>query len=104
MLLRDIISLKVNIIEFHDMRITLDPSVESKIKTTAPSRIVRFTLNVTNFGNVPDLIISILSEYFELAAGDIILTGTPAGVGAVRPGDSMRAIIEGLGELGITVY
>ena len=52
--LRDIISLKVNIIEFHDMRITLDPSVESKIKTTAPSRIVRFTLNVTNFGNVPD--------------------------------------------------
>lgn len=53
--------------------------------------------------SVPEMI-SILSEYFELAAGDIILTGTPAGVGSVQPGDNMRAIIEGLGELGITVY
>jgi hypothetical protein len=52
--LRDTITLNINIIEFHDMRISLDPSVESKIKTTAPSRIVRFTLNVTNYGNVPD--------------------------------------------------
>ena len=53
--------------------------------------------------SVPEMI-SILSEYFELAAGDIILTGTPAGVGSVQPGDNMRASIEGLGELAITVY
>ena len=52
--IQDEIVLNINVIEFHDMRITLDPAVESKIKTTAPSRIVRFTLNVTNFGNVPD--------------------------------------------------
>ena len=31
-----------------------DPLVESKIKTTAPSRIVRYTLNVSNYGNVAD--------------------------------------------------
>ena len=36
------------------MQISLDPTVESKIKTTAPSRIVRYTLNVSNFGNVED--------------------------------------------------
>ncbi|MBT3357550.1 MAG: hypothetical protein HN534_03755 [Euryarchaeota archaeon] len=52
--LRDVITLQIEIIEFHDMRITIDPSVESKIKTTAPGRVVRFTMNLTNFGNVPD--------------------------------------------------
>ena len=51
---RDTIVLQVEIIEFHDMRIEVDPMVESKIKTTAPGRTVRFIMNVTNFGNVPD--------------------------------------------------
>ena len=52
--LRDTIELQVEIVEFHDMRIEVDPLVESRIKTTAPGRIVRFTMNVTNFGNMPD--------------------------------------------------
>ena len=51
---RDNIILQIEIIEFHDMRIEVDPMVESKIKTTAPGRTVRFTMNITNFGNVPD--------------------------------------------------
>jgi len=51
---RDQIELQVEIIEFHDMRIEIDPMVESKIKTTAPGRTVRFIMNVTNYGNVPD--------------------------------------------------
>jgi len=52
--LRDIITLQIEIVEFHDMRITIDPTVESRIKTTAPGRVVRFTMNVTNYGNVAD--------------------------------------------------
>jgi len=52
--LRDTIELQIEIVEFHDMRIDVDPMVESRIKTTAPGRIVRFTMNVTNFGNVDD--------------------------------------------------
>ena len=52
--LRDVIELQVEIVEFHDMRIEVDPMVESRIKTTAPGRIVRFTMNLTNFGNVDD--------------------------------------------------
>lgn len=51
---------------------------------------------------VPEMI-SYLSEYFELAAGDVILAGTPAGVGPVRRGDGMRASIEGLGDLAVSV-
>jgi fumarylpyruvate hydrolase len=47
--------------------------------------------------------ISYLSEYFELAAGDVILSGTPSGVGPVRRGDRMEATIEGLGSLAVTV-
>ena len=52
--LRDRIILNVEIGEFYDMRIELDPAVESRIKTTAPGRVVRYTMNVTNFGNVED--------------------------------------------------
>jgi len=36
------------------MMIEVDPMVESRIKTTAPGRIVRFTMNLTNYGNVDD--------------------------------------------------
>ncbi len=44
---------------------------------------------------VPEMI-SYLSEYFELAAGDVILSGTPSGVGPVSVGDRMEASVEGL--------
>ena len=47
--------------------------------------------------------ISILSQYYELAAGDIILTGTPAGIGLVEKGDLIKAGIEGVGEIEVTV-
>ncbi|MDC0395218.1 fumarylacetoacetate hydrolase family protein [Alphaproteobacteria bacterium] len=52
--------------------------------------------------SVPEMI-SILSEYFELASGDVIMSGTPAGVNSVKPGDTMTAFIEGLGELTVFV-
>lgn len=51
---------------------------------------------------VPEMI-SYLSEYFELAPGDIIMSGTPSGVGPVSKGDKMEALIEGLGSLSVTV-
>ena len=51
---------------------------------------------------VPEMI-SYLSEFFELAAGDIILSGTPAGVGPVSKGDTMEASIEGLGSMTVRV-
>ena len=48
--------------------------------------------------NVPE-IISNLSEQVELAAGDIIMTGTPAGVAATVAGDTLECEIEGVGTL-----
>ena len=47
---------------------------------------------------VPE-IIAILSRSMALKAGDLIMTGTPAGVGALVPGDICVVSIEGLGDL-----
>ena len=51
---------------------------------------------------VPEMI-SYLSEYFELAAGDVILSGTPSGVGPVGRGDTMEIGADGLGLFKIRV-
>lgn len=47
---------------------------------------------------VPELV-SYVSGIFTLLPGDVILTGTPAGVGRVEPGQRVRVEIEGIGEL-----
>ena len=44
-----------------------------------------------------------LSTLFELQAGDLIFTGTPAGVAAVVPGDLLEGRIEGLGSLQVRI-
>jgi len=51
---------------------------------------------------VPEMI-SYLSDYFRLAAGDVILSGTPAGVGPVERGDVMQVSIDGLGSMEVKV-
>jgi fumarylpyruvate hydrolase len=52
--------------------------------------------------NVPE-IISNLSEMVTLEAGDIIMTGTPAGVSATVPGDKLECEVEGVGKLTVTI-
>jgi fumarylpyruvate hydrolase len=44
-----------------------------------------------------------LSKYFTLQPGDLIFTGTPAGVGAVQAGDVLEGAIDGLGELHVRI-
>jgi fumarylpyruvate hydrolase len=51
---------------------------------------------------VPEMI-SYLSEYYEIAAGDLIMSGTPAGVGPVAKGDVMVGSVEGIGEITVSV-
>ena len=48
-------------------------------------------------------IIAHLSGFYHLAPGDLIFTGTPAGVGPVAPGDRLEGTIEGIGELAVTI-
>jgi len=43
------------------------------------------------------------SAMYTLCPGDIIMTGTPAGVGPVKPGDSLRAYVQGVGEAEIRI-
>ena len=43
--------------------------------------------------------ISFISHSMRLAAGDLILTGTPAGVGKLERGDEIKVAVEGLGEI-----
>jgi 2-keto-4-pentenoate hydratase/2-oxohepta-3-ene-1,7-dioic acid hydratase in catechol pathway len=52
--------------------------------------------------DVPTLI-SYISAVMTLLPGDIVLTGTPSGVGPIRPGQKVDVTIEGLGTLTNTV-
>ena len=44
-------------------------------------------------------LISHISSFTTLLPGDVILTGTPAGVGSIEPGQRVTVAIEGIGEL-----
>jgi fumarylpyruvate hydrolase len=44
-------------------------------------------------------IIADLSQFYRLAPGDLIYTGTPEGVGPVQPGDTLTGHIEGVGDI-----
>lgn len=52
--------------------------------------------------SVPEQI-AILSRYFELAAGDLIFSGTPEGVGAIKRGETMHVTIAGIGAIQLKV-
>lgn len=66
---------------------------------------IRFHLNLNGkrvqSGNTSDMVfpvdflISYVSGFMTLKKGDLIFTGTPAGVGPVRPGDRLEAFLEG---------
>jgi 2-keto-4-pentenoate hydratase/2-oxohepta-3-ene-1,7-dioic acid hydratase in catechol pathway len=43
------------------------------------------------------------SSMYTLYPGDVIMTGTPAGVSQVRPGDALHAYVEGVGEADIRI-
>lgn len=60
-------------------------------------------------GNLSELIwscaevIAVLSTHYELVAGDLVYTGTPAGVGPLQPGDRLVGRVDGLPPLEITI-
>lgn len=60
-------------------------------------------------GDLSDMIWSVpetiahLSRYFNLQVGDLIFTGTPEGVGPVKPGDILRFGVDGLSEVAVRI-
>ena len=51
---------------------------------------------------VPD-IVAALSRWYALVPGDLIFTGTPAGVGTLVRGNRVTASIAGIGEMAVTI-
>jgi 2-keto-4-pentenoate hydratase/2-oxohepta-3-ene-1,7-dioic acid hydratase in catechol pathway len=72
---------------------------------------LKITVNdgVRQDAHTSDLILSVAqliewgSSFYTLHPGDVILTGTPQGVGPVRPGDVMLATIERIGSMRVEV-
>jgi fumarylpyruvate hydrolase len=52
--------------------------------------------------SVPEIIWQ-LSQQVSLGAGDIIMTGTPAGVAALSPGDKIECGVDGIGTLKVAI-
>lgn len=50
-----------------------------------------------------DALIADLSRFYHLQPGDLIMTGTPAGVGPVVPGDRLEGLVEGLEPVRLTI-
>jgi len=75
------------------------------------SGAIRLSVNgdLRQSGNLRDLIWSLpeliadLSRYYHLQPGDLLYTGTPAGVGPVEPGDSLKGSIEKVGDIELTI-
>jgi 2-keto-4-pentenoate hydratase/2-oxohepta-3-ene-1,7-dioic acid hydratase in catechol pathway len=67
--------------------------------------ICRLNGNVVQSGNTSQMIFTIpamvafISRHFTLKSGDIIVTGTPSGVGPIAPGDVVEVEISGIGVL-----
>ena len=72
---------------------------------------IRLTVNgaVKQDAKLSDLVWSVeelvshLSRYYHLAPGDLIFSGTPAGVGPVQRGDVLRGHVDGVGDLEVRV-
>ena len=60
-------------------------------------------------GDLADMVLGVpaliahVSRFYTLGAGDLIFTGTPAGVGPVRPGERLIGAIAGLDDLVVTI-
>jgi fumarylpyruvate hydrolase len=60
-------------------------------------------------GDLADMIASVaeviatLSRFVALAPGDLIFTGTPSGVGPLRPGDHVEGLVEGVGSVSFSL-
>ena len=73
-------------------------SVEAKIQTFLNSEETpNQSASIEDMVFAPDILVSYISQIMTLIPGDIILTGTPEGVGAMQQGDSVRVEIEGIG-------
>lgn len=83
----------------------LGPWIQTELDHEDTQLITRLDGNVVQDGNTSDMVwgindlIAYASQAFTLLPGDVILTGTPAGVGLVTEGQRVDVEIEGIGTL-----
>jgi 2-keto-4-pentenoate hydratase/2-oxohepta-3-ene-1,7-dioic acid hydratase in catechol pathway len=84
----------------------LGPWIETEIESPGDLGIVtRVNGEIRQQGRTSDMVfpvpglVSFVSQIMTLQPGDVVLTGTPPGVGEIRPGDSVQVEIEGIGVL-----
>jgi 2-keto-4-pentenoate hydratase/2-oxohepta-3-ene-1,7-dioic acid hydratase in catechol pathway len=75
----------------------LDPS-DLAITATVNGELRQAGRSAQMINSIEDLIVNI-TEAMTLLPGDVLLTGTPAGVGPLHPGDEVAVTIEGIGTL-----
>ena len=84
----------------------LGPWIETELDTADIEVLCRVNGEVRQSGRTsmltftPDFLVSYVSHVMTLLPGDVILTGTPSGVGPLAPGDKVEVEIEGVGVLG----
>jgi len=82
--------------------LTLEEASDLRITTTVDGE-VRQDDRTSNLIHPLAELVSYVSSFMTLVPGDVILTGTPAGVGPVRPGQRVTVAIERIGELANTI-
>lgn len=75
---------------------------DQTIRLSVDGRITQEATLADMIWSVPE-IIAHLSRFYHLAPGDLIYTGTPAGVGPVLPGNTLLGEIDGLAPLTLTI-
>lgn len=78
------------------------PISDQAIRLTQDGSVVQDARLSDMVWSVPE-IIAHLSGYYHLMPGDLIMTGTPAGVGPVQPGNVLRGQIDGLVPVELTI-
>jgi 2-keto-4-pentenoate hydratase/2-oxohepta-3-ene-1,7-dioic acid hydratase in catechol pathway len=83
----------------------IGPEIETDLDPSALSLVTRVNGVVKQNGNTrdmifkPDFLIEFITSVMTLCPGDVILTGTPSGVGPLVAGDEVEVEIEGIGTL-----
>lgn len=92
-----------------DSSAPLGPWIETELNpadlslvTTVNGEVKQDSRTSQQIYNVPYLI-EFVTRYITMLPGDVILTGTPAGIGPLVNGDELSVAIEGIGSLSVTV-
>jgi fumarylpyruvate hydrolase len=79
------------------------PDLRSRRIRLAVNGAVRQEASLSEMVWSPAEIVVHLSQFYHLGPGDVVLTGTPAGVGPVVPGDVLEGAVEGLEPVRLTI-